>query len=69
MEVICRDHNNAPVPKNTVQGRFFFHLFLKNSITLNLYILHLLLTFFSGKYIGNIVKHNLSFLSKNIGLS
>ncbi len=42
MEVICRDHNNAPVPKNTVQGRFFFHLFLKNSITLNLYILHLL---------------------------
>lgn len=36
MEVICRDHNNAPVLKNTVHGRFFFHLFLKNSITLNL---------------------------------
>ena len=42
MEVICRDHNNAPVLKNTVQGRVFFYLFLKNSITLNLYILHLL---------------------------
>lgn len=24
MEVICRDHNNAPVLKNTVQGRVFF---------------------------------------------
>lgn len=24
MEEICRDHNNAPVLKNTVQGRVFF---------------------------------------------
>ena len=36
MGEIFRDHNNAPVLKNTVQGRVFFHLFLKNSITLNL---------------------------------